>query len=289
MSRNKQSSEKISFVRGDWIYLANVTSGQEIKLVEGQNPHLDPTGRRVVFLSVKEDEGIIHKLFPSAGRLRVLNLQSKEIRDFSALRDLRVRNPIWSNDGTRIAIAIGGTDRIGPYIGVLDPDTGTLQKKITRGWDALTQYEGLYLDSWAPDDQSILFHTLGALYEARLDGSVVQKIPVDELFKSGEISSATRFSYPSDKRSLLFDRTIDTGKPEQVVSVFDLETGNLRNVVPTGIDARSPRWLPGGNEILFSCVKRLKNGFRSSICKIAFDGTGLTTLVIDADDPSYSK
>ncbi|HKO99204.1 MAG TPA: hypothetical protein VJU86_19550 [Pyrinomonadaceae bacterium] len=289
ISRIQPGLERISFSRGGWIYLASVSSGQETKLVEGQNPHLDSTGRRVAFLSVEKAEGVLKQVFTPAGRLRILDLQSKEIRDFVTLRDLRVTNPIWSNDGTRIAILIGSTDTTGPSLGILDPDTGTLRNRITEGWDAVAQREGVYLDSWAPDDQSILFHTLGALYEARLDGNAVEKIAVSELFKSGEISSASRFSYSSDKRYLLFDRTIDTGKPEQVISVFDLKTSTLRNVVPTGINARSPRWLPGGNEILFSRVQRIKNRFRSTICKIALDGTGLTPLVSDADYASYSK
>jgi Tol biopolymer transport system component len=290
LTDSDSSLEKVCFTRGAWIYLRDLVTGQETKLVEGKIPNLAPTGDAIVFLSVKENESVANSLLPPAGRLRILDLQTGKVRDFSALRNVRAVDPIWSNDGMRIAVTIGGAPSNGPYIAVLNARTGNIENKITAGWDRLTRDEGIYLDSWTSGDESILFHTLGALYEVYPELGLVQKITVDEIFKSGEISSATKFSFSSDRRHLLFDRMVDTGEsPRSTISLFDLRTRKLVDVSPPAIDARNARWLPGHNEILFVCTRSLETGFSSNICKMALDGTGLSELVTDADYASYSR
>jgi Tol biopolymer transport system component len=287
-SRTQSTVEKICFGRGAWIYLANLVSGREERLIEGVSPHLSPTGESVVFISIKENEEIMNRVVPPAGRLRVLDLRTKEIRDFKDLRDSRVGDPIWSNDGTKIAVTIGGSDRKGPSIAVLDSGTGDLKKEISGG--GIPSDDGIYIDSWTPDDRTLLFHTLSSLYEVHIADALVQKLAVNDLFKLGEISSATRFQFSLDRRYLLFDRIIDTSnEPEtEVISLFDFSTKTLLRVTPNGIRGRAPVWLPSNKEILFTRVEWSKDKWRTNICKIALDGTGLITVAYDADFVSYA-
>lgn len=266
----------------------NLASGEEVRLVEGLSPHLSPTGESLVFVSVQENEGIMNRLSPPTGRLRLLDLRTKEIRDFKATHDRRVGDAIWSNGSLSIAFTMNSNERKGSSIGIIDSHNGNLEKEIFGNGIPLD--DAIYLDSWTPDDRSLLFHTLSALYEVHIDDGRVEKVPVDEIFKSGSISSATQFYFSSDRRYLLFDRIIDT--PDEpvtnVISLFEIATKTLRRVTPEGISGRAGVWLPSNKEILFSRVEWRRDKWQSDICKIALDGTGLTTVARDADFVSYT-
>lgn len=283
------SVEKICFQRGSWIYLADLVTGKETKLVEGIGSGLAPTGESLAFLSVEENEGITNQILPPTGRLELLNLRTNVVAGFNTLRDSRAVQPIWSNEGTRLAVTLANDESERTGIAVLDPRTAEWRKLTAHG-DVGT--DGMYADSWAPDDQSILFHSLRSLYEVRLDGSPVQKIPVDELFENGAISSASRFSFSSDRRYLLFDSIIDA--PDEpatsIISIFDLTTRTLRRILPKTVQGRYPWWLPSKKELLFTRIEWDQDQlrWRHNVSKIDLNGAGLTTLVTDADLVSYS-
>jgi len=116
-------------------------------------------------------------------------------------------------------------------------------------------------------------------------------VPVDDIFKSGAISSASHFGFSSDRRSLLFDSIIDTPKEPatNVIFLFDIPTKTVRRVTPEGINGRAAVWLPLDKGILFSRVEWRREKWQSDICKMALDGTGLTTVVRDADFVSYTN
>lgn len=280
---------KICFQRGPWIYLSDLVTGQETKLVEGEGAELASTGKWLAFLDVKESEGIKNQIFPPAGRLRVLDLRTMNVRDFSTLRDTHALDPIWSNDGTKIAVTLASDELERSDIAVFDPATGE-SRKLTASTDVGT--DGMYVDSWTPDDRSILFHSLRALYEVRLDGGPVEKVPVDQLFENGAISSSSRFSLSPDRRLLLFSSMLSTSEEpaNAIISVFDLNTKTVRRVLPKLIQGTDPMWLPS-NEILFTRLEWDENklAWRSSVSKIDIDGARLTTLVADARLVSYSK
>jgi len=281
--------EKICFERGHWIYLADLMTGRETRLVEGKDAKISPNGEWIAFTSVKDDEGVTQYLFPPPGRLRILNLITNQIRDPRDLRDRRVANPVWSTDGSRFAVTSGSVNGKGPLIVVVNTKTGAIEKEINEGWEATPDNEALYLDSWVPENQSILFHTVAALYEWRLHDGMVQKLPVGSLFEEG-ISSEAQFSLSSNRQYLLFNRIISTPEePEAgVVYVFDLSSGALRRVTPKGVFGHAPMWLPSSQEILFMRSESSSAGTRQDVCKIGLEGQSLTTLVKNGSFPSYS-
>jgi Tol biopolymer transport system component len=293
LSARKSSSNnpKLCFVRGDWIYLVDLVTGKETKLVEGKWPALSPTGDEVAFMSGKYYDGpLSNSIPPQQGRvdpwrIQVLDLRTKKSRDFSTLVHVRAFLPRWSNDGSRIAFKVINADETRLDIGVLDPSTGGWQK-ITSALDFGNPAAAIDLDGWVPGDQSILFHTHEDLYEVRIDGTLIQKIPVTDFCLEGEISSGTRFSFSGDRKYLLFDRIIDP--QDMPISLFNLETKKLLRITPQSVPGTTPAWLPSGSEVLFTCFKRFAQPARPGICKISLDGTNLTTLVPDGDYPSFS-
>jgi len=52
-ARDEPKVHKICFLRGEWVYLANLLTGQETQIVEGLDPALSPTGEAIIFISVK--------------------------------------------------------------------------------------------------------------------------------------------------------------------------------------------------------------------------------------------
>mgnify|MGYP003288341451 CR=1 FL=1 len=286
--RNRSTVESICFLRGDWIYLKNLSDGTETRLTKGAGPELSPTGEHLVFHAVKDEDSITDRLIPPPGRLRILNVRTKAISEFEQFRNVRVGAATWSNDGSRLAIWTASKDRKTPSIVIFNLSARNVEKEITT--EGMPLDGGLFLDAWTPSDVSILFHTLGGLYEVDIADGTIQKLPVDDLFKSGQITSATRFSFSSDRRYLLFDKMIDSpDEPAmQVISLLELSTKTIRRVSPTGVRGRAPVWLPSDQEILFSRVEWLNEKWTASICRIALDGNGLTTLARDADSVSYS-
>jgi len=278
---------KLCFLRDQWIYVKDLASGKETKLVEGVSPRLAPTGEYLLFLSITEKDGPLGRLVPPLGRLRLLKLQTMEISTWDSLRQARVRDAEWSSK-SKIALVVVENDRKERAIAMLDPVTGKLEKKITADWGALIGDQGIYLDSWTPGNHSVLFHTLHALYEANFENGLIEKITVDQLFEKGGISSGTKFLLSSDRRYLLFDRMIDTtDEPQtQVISVYDFAARTLRRITPKNIQGSSAVWL--NDQILFTKIDNVEEHLAFSICKINLDGTGLTTVVQNADYVSYA-
>jgi len=274
---------KLCFVRGDRIYLLNLSTGKETKLIEGKRPDLSPAGDAVAYMS-PELQGS-----NDSSQIKLLDLRTKQTWNFSTLANLRAFGPRWSNDGTRIAFELINADATRLDIGLINPSTGDWQN-ITKSVNLGNPAEAVTLDSWVSGDQSILFHGLENLYEVGLDGTLLQKIPIASFCSPDSISSGTRFFLSSDRKYLLFDRIISTSEdPEnEIISIFDLNVKKLSRVTPNTIEARRPVWLPSQKEMLFTCLKRFARPYQPSICKIAIDGTGLTTLVGDGDFASYA-
>jgi Tol biopolymer transport system component len=274
-----------------WIFLKDLNSGKEVKLIEGTSPSLSPTGETVVFMVGKSDEDPLADSVPVGGRIdhwrmKVRDLRRNEDLEFSTLANIRAFKPLWSSDGARIAFEFIDANTNKGGIGVLNLSTGTWQN-IAKNMD-LSSPSGspIYLDSWISDGQSVLFHTSENIYEAGLDGRLLQKISTAPF----EIATGdTRFLLSLDKKQLVFNRTDDSSEgPTETIYRFDRTSNKLSRVTPKTIYGRAPAWLPSEKEILFTCTTPATDRSSSDLCKIGIDGTGLTTLVRNAAFGSYS-
>lgn len=281
-------SGKICFYRNHWIFLKDLATGKETKLVVGLSPRLAPTGDSVAYLSITEPEqdGIEALLVAPAGRLQVLSLRTMKSRSFESLRESRVSTAVWSSNGK---LAFARLENHKRSIAMLNPVTGNIEKSITADWDAVIgPTEPIYLDSWTPGDRSVLFHTLSALYEADFDTGNIRKLAVEDVFRRSEISSASTFLFSPDRKYLLFDHITGTAEdPErELISLYDVAANTHRPLTPKHLNARGPVLVD--DQLLFTRADYSNSRWVSSICKIGLDGRGLATLIKDADYPSYA-
>jgi hypothetical protein len=274
------SASKLSFTRDGWIYLKDLRTGTETKLLEGSWPDLSPDGKAIVFMSGADTDAT------DKWRMRLLDLSSFQVREFKSLANRRVLSGGWSNDSTKIAFRMTDPEASRLDIVVLDPAKDEL-RNLTENLAPGYSEGGIDFDSWAPGDHSILFHNAENLYEVAVDGTLVGKHPIAHL----QISSRTKFSLSPDRKYLLFDTIVDT--PErplnEVVMMLNLATKDLVTVTPKTIEASHPEWLPHEKRVLFTCLKRLSPPpYRESICSIGVDGEDLRVLAKDAKDASVS-
>ena len=107
-------------------------------------------------------------------------------------------------------------------------------------------------------------------------------------------SSLSRFSFSPDGRFLLFDSAMvpdDVG----VASIYrwDIGAQRLSRLTSDRIGALDPKWLPRGNEIIFTGYAKGDYRPRSSIpyyhiYKVSVNGENPTILVRNAENASYS-
>ena len=258
--------------------MKDLATGRETKLVEGQWPDISPDGESIAFMSGEIGDGT------KPLRMKIVSLISHQVRDLSTLSGVKTFSPRWSNDGTRIAFEMIDSDQT--YVGVLNPLTGDW-KNITKDADLGPLTGGIDLDSWAPKDQGVIFHSLQNLYEVALNSTLISKTPIAHL----NISSSTRFSRSADRKLVLFDSTISTSdRPEnEVLAILDVTTGRVETITPKTIEARDPLFLSSEKELLFTCLKRFERPLRPGICTIGVDGKGLTLLISDGDRPSFAS
>lgn len=275
---------KICFTRGEFMFLRELPSGKETKLLRGQSPRISPDGTKVLFMAGQFD--VTKDPWGDSIRTKLLDLTVMKVRELTLPAELHAYNAIWSYDGNRIAFETAHSGP-GTAFGVFKPATSEW-KILTRSTDlASSQEEGPFgLSSWAPGDSSLLIHSLESLYEVSLDGKVILKTAISEL----GIDSETRFSFSADRRYLLFDSTIDTKEHlvNDAVQMLDESTKQLITITPDTIEARRPMWVPTQKAIIFECMKRFDRSHQSGICAIGIDGKGLSVLVDDARQVSYA-
>ncbi len=268
---------KLSFIRGDFVYLKDLASGKETKVVKGKEAEVSPDGSKLVIRSGNFNDAA------DPSRLKLLDLTTNHIQEFPSLAGLDAYNAHWSHDGAKIAFEGPGSG-----FSVFNPATGAW-KIVTRSETLqTTAYEAPFrLSSWAPDDESIIIHSLEYLYQVKLNGEVMWKLPVDEF----NISSETTFSFSNDNRYLLFDSMIDNpDRPiNEVLSILEIGTKNITTITPATVEARQPLWFTSGTKILFTCMPRNERDCRTSLCKINLDGKDLARVVEDASRASLAR
>lgn len=269
---------KVCFTRGDFIYLRDLASGKEVRLVKGQSPKISPDGKRVLFVSNVLHEGSWRVKF----RVKLLDLSSNVVRDVFPLSQLDAISLSWSRDGSKIAFDST------PGFGQFDPATGEWKIIVRYGDLGVSEQEDpIGLSSWGPDDRSLLIHSLHNLYEVSLDGKVVWQMPITDL----GINSETRFSLSADRKYLLFDSITDTKERpvNEAVKMLEMSTKQVFTITPDTIEARTPMWLPSEKGIIFTCMKRFDHPHRPSICTIDIDGKNLSVLVEYGQQVSYTS
>lgn len=264
----------ICFSRGDYIYLMSSGKAELTRVAKGRFPNISPDGKMIAFT-----EDAVTDSVTSPTKIKVADLETNQVVEIESLARLDGGFPRWSHDGTKLAFR--GNKEVS--IGVWDLKSGNLIN-VTKNFTAAT--EGFSLDSWGPDDKSLLCHDLENVYEIDLEGNVIQKLTIEGLIPSSDISSHTLFSLSVDKQHLLFD----TENPEDSAAyLFNLQAKVLEKITPKGFSPDEPQWLPSGNAILFTNPRLTKGGeYIEDLYEIALNGGSPTLLIKNASHISYS-
>lgn len=265
----------VCFSRGESIYLSNLKMGATRLILKGHDPNLSSSGRFVAFtVNIKGPNN------PDR-TIKVLNLETNQIKDFKSLNGHISYGALWSPDETRLALNILVADKW--HVGILNVSSGELDI-LTQ---ALRNDFGATLSSWLSDGKSILCSDLRLIYELDLNGTVRRKIPVEQLVDLSRITSSTKFSLSKDRCYLLFDTT--DGPSESSIYVYDFVNQTLLRITPEKIAGTNPQWLPTEKEILFTKYRKInKRSFTFDVYKVSIDGKNLVPIMRDASSISYS-
>lgn len=223
---------EIVFTNGDAMYLLDLNTNQTRKVeitIPGDRPTLRPkmvnyadfgadfdissTGKRVV----AEARGDIWSLPAEKGISRNLTADT----DGSAERD-----PIWSPDGKWIAYL---SDRTGEYeVYVTQSDGKSEARQLTHNGNAYR-----YMHNFSPDSKKIVYgDKSGTIYLLDIESGESKKVAQDMYAQQPPMS------WTQDSNWIALSLT--TENQQRAIHLYNVETGELRQVTSSFFDASNP-------------------------------------------------
>lgn len=271
---------RLCFTRGDYIFIRE-PNGRIRRLVKGYDPSISPDGQTIAFVAVTG------KWPNPESHVNLLDIQSGNAGPISTLDRFESFHPLWSPDGGQLAVQLVIDHK--PAFATVDPRTGEHQIIPSN-----LKLDFIWLNSWTPSGTSIVLNDLEYVYDLALDGHIIRKLSIRELFGHRDISSITRFSFSRDGRFLLFNSSV---VPDDVgiasLYVWDTEAQRLSQITTEPIAALDPKWLPAGDQIIFTGYVKGHYKPKTSIpyhhiYKVSVNGKTPTILVRNAQNASYS-
>lgn len=267
---------KVCFTRGEFIFVKDMKTGVEKRLLKGSYPSLSPDGNMLVFSYDNMDKpgGEMSR------EIKLLDLQTSKLTGFPSLGKYLCYGAIWSPDGKKIAFNIFKDKNW--VVAIVDVES--------RNWrvltDKFTKSVGVTLNSWTADSQSILCQDLDKIYQVGLNGDVRKTLATSDVVDDlSYISSSTTFSMSPDGRYLLFDTdNLPDDKRLPMVWIYDLQLRKRTRISPTRLAAFGPHWLGSNDEIVFTATPGVGRSTRPSIYRMRRDGTQLQLLVSNGED-----
>ena len=217
------------------------------------------TTARIVFMSIRDDNGEIYTMTPDGTQQR--NLTRHPALD---------REPVWSPTGEHILFASERTGVLDLYL--MDPD-GTNVRKMFRA-SAHRRHP-----TWSPDGKKIAYvkHPEWAIYIATIDGETEEQIA-----KVGERGGSPAWS--PDGSEIAFVRKKPGGY--QLV-LINLQTLTEKRLFPQAVPwMYNISWSPDGNKIAFSWWNAAKNN--GTLYSINRDGSGHQKIFAPGRRPVWS-
>ena len=151
--------------------------------------------------------------------------------------------------------------------------------------------------AWWPDGKSVLTHDIQILYRFGLDGSVIERTPLERFTGKKDVSTSTDRFLPHPKRddimaftmsvpgTPLFEKTFN--EPNQALFIIDLKTNEKKRLTPEDMLATDIHWSKSGDLIFFSGYRDADiNGSYPFRVYSVDPGTGVIKEICSGEQPS---
>jgi len=271
------------------VYLIPDKGLSPIEIAQGLDPDMGPDGKSFVF--VTEDT--------APGGDESWTIWIKNIRNDSVCSVVRtagrVMLPSWSPDGSYIAFMMFDKE-FSWGLHVVKPD-GSGFRRIAGDspWGSGPSLSGAPV--WWPDGKSVLIHDIQVLYRFGLDGSEIERTPLERFTGEKDVSTSTDRFIPHPTRegfmaftmsvpgTPLFEKTFN--EPNQALFVIDLKTNEKKRLTPEDMLATDIHWSKNGDLIYFSGYRDadMNEAYPFRIYSVA-PGTGVIQEICKGEQPS---
>jgi TolB protein len=244
---------------------------------KGREPALSPDGKRLLYWADGDAKTPIDQSAP-------LVWADLATGQSGVWRPGNLRSPAFSPDG-----------KIVVWCEMVD-GRWTVMRANPDGKDARPFYRGpsdsVFAPSWQPDGHAVLVGDLETLFWVALDGTVVRKVPLNEITsEENSVSSESRFRLsPTNPDRLLYSADVTPSKamekvvfdhPSSALFIYDLKTRQRTRLTGDDVLAEEPVWSRDGTRIYFHGFRIATRGsaaIRDGLLKIDADGKNLTRI-----------
>ncbi|HNW51770.1 MAG TPA: PDZ domain-containing protein [Prolixibacteraceae bacterium] len=247
---NDKKAEKVTIhIASDFIYARNETKSAVKRI---QNADLSPNGERVVFsargevFSVPSKKGITYNLTQTSG--------------------VHERDAVWSPDGKQIAYL---SDQSGEFEVWVQPQDGSQPaRQITKGAD--TYYFNII---WSPDSKKILWSDR----KLRLRYADAESGAITEVYQA-RYGVMRDYAWSPDSKWITFSNP--TENRFSVISVYNTDTKEIRNITDNWYDSGSPNFSADGKYLIFVSDRDFNPTYSQIEWNYAYENMGKVYLAV---------
>jgi len=265
---------KVSFTRGEYIFVKDMKTGLEKQLVKGSYPALSPDGATLAY----SIDNLDSSSKDMSREIKLLDLATGKVTGIPSLEKYLAYGGSWSPDGSKLAFNVLVDKQW--EVGVMDANTHEWQA-VTK---PLSKNLGVYSATWTTDSKTIICHDLDKVYQVNLNGQIVKAIATSDVVDDiSYISSATTFLMSSDGRYLVFDTETHPGETRiPMLWLYDLQLKKRTKISSALFQSSGPQWLGSDDEIVFS-GKVIGRRNSPGVYRMKRDGTHQSNVVANAD------
>lgn len=272
----------LAFNRGGGIFVSDLAGKKPERIARGSWPDISPDGTRVAFNTEAKDTPERH--------ISVIERKTGKQNIFRKVPSDNCHSPAWSPDGKKIVFYLFAD---GDWqVGLVDADGENFRYVKKAG----AKNRSFWGACWAPDGKSLYCQDMNAIYRIDLEGNVLRKWVLADLFKdTAGFSSGSHLAPSPDGKSLVFDADMNEETPETMpgwqgpppaIWKLDFADDKVTRISPAKVFAWQPCWI-SDDEILFTSLGAGEK--KTSLWRQKLDGSGRTQVLKDAWMPSVSR